>query len=141
MITDISGLVFNQSFNPKGEKNKGLIIGEFNEETKQFKPNDEIEFNKNFSISQKKFNTLPLNIKKNDEELEKEDKENEIQTRLWENNQLQATISRIMKSRIGRKTEHSWLVSEVAKQIDLFKPQPQQIKENIEKLIQKDIMP
>ena len=45
-----------------------------------------------------------------------------------------------MKSRIGTKTSHVWLVNESAKQIDLFKAQPQQIKENIEKLIEKNII-
>ena len=45
-----------------------------------------------------------------------------------------------MKSRIGQQTTHVWLVNESAKQIDLFKAQPQQIKENIEKLIEKSII-
>ena len=43
-----------------------------------------------------------------------------------------------MKTRIGQVTTHSWLVNETAKQIDLFMAQPQQIKENIEKLIEKN---
>ena len=43
-----------------------------------------------------------------------------------------------MKSKIGQETTHVWLVGEAAKQIDLFKAQPQQIKENIEKLIEKN---
>jgi len=33
-----------------------------------------------------------------------------------------------------------WLVNETFKQIELFKAQPQQIKENIEKLIEKNII-
>jgi ribosomal protein L19E len=45
-----------------------------------------------------------------------------------------------MKSRIGQETTHVWLVNEAAKQIDLFKAQPQQIKENIEKLIEKNVI-
>ena len=45
-----------------------------------------------------------------------------------------------MKSRYKLKTTHTWLISEAAKQIDLFKAQPQQIKENIEKLIEKSII-
>ena len=35
-------------------------------------------------------------------------------------------------------TTHNWLVSEAIKQIDRLKAQPQQIKENIEKLIEKN---
>ena len=45
-----------------------------------------------------------------------------------------------MKSRIGTETTHVWLVNETAKQIYLFKSDPQQIKENIEKLIEKNIL-
>ena len=45
-----------------------------------------------------------------------------------------------MKSRIGQETSHVWLVGEASKQVDLFKAQPQQIKENIEKLIEKNII-
>ena len=40
-----------------------------------------------------------------------------------------------MKTRIGQKINHIWLIEETAKQIDLFNAQPHQIKENIEKLI------
>ena len=49
-------------------------------------------------------------------------------------------MTRILKSRIGQKTSHLWLVEETAKQINLFRAQPQQIKENIEKLIEKKII-
>ena len=45
-----------------------------------------------------------------------------------------------MKSRIGQTTTHVWLINEASKQIDLFRAQPQQIKENIEKLIEKNII-
>lgn len=64
ILTDISGLVFNPSFNPHGEKSKGLILGTFNEKTKEFKETDEISFNKNFTYARQKFQTLPLVLKK-----------------------------------------------------------------------------
>ena len=51
---------------------------------------------------------------------------------------IQSALIRIMKSRIGQVTTHNWLVSESIKQIDRLKAQPQQIKENIEKLIEKN---
>ena len=60
--------------------------------------------------------------------------------RKYKDNILQAALTRIMKSRIGQKTTHLWLVVETAKQIDLFKAQPEQIKENIEKLIERNII-
>jgi hypothetical protein len=45
-----------------------------------------------------------------------------------------------MKGRIGQKTTHTQLVTEVAKQIDLFQAQPPLIKERIECLIDKQIV-
>ena len=45
-----------------------------------------------------------------------------------------------MKSRIGQATTHVLLINEDSKQIDLFKAQPQKIKENVEKLIEKNII-
>jgi hypothetical protein len=53
---------------------------------------------------------------------------------------MDATVTRIMKGRIGQKTTHVWLVNEVAKQIELFQAQPPQIKERIECLIEKQII-
>ena len=61
-------------------------------------------------------------------------------TKKYQDNILQATITRIMKSRIGQKTTHVWLLSEAAKQVDLFRAQPEQIKENMEKLLEKHII-
>ena len=140
LLADIPGLVYNPNFNPKGEKDKGLILGTFNGETKIFKPNDEIEFNKTFFIKCIKFNTLPLPIKKTEEEIKNEDEENEKYILKRQENILQANLTRIMKSRIGCVTTHNWLVSEVVKQIEGFKPQPQQIKNNIEKLIELNVI-
>ena len=60
ILTDISGLVYNPSFNPQGLKEKGLILGTFNDKTKEFKENDEIYFNNNFTFGRQKFQTLPL---------------------------------------------------------------------------------
>ena len=66
--------------------------------------------------------------------------EEAIITKKYQDNILQATITRIMKSKIGTKTTHVWLVNETSKQTELFKAQPQQTKENIEKLIEKNII-
>ena len=140
ILTDISGLVFNPSFNPHGEKSKGLILGTFNEKTKEFKETDEISFNKNFTYARQKFQTLPLVLKKSAGEAKEIELEEAQITKRYQDNILQATLTRIMKSRIGQKTTHVWLINEASKQIDLFRAQPQQIKENIEKLIEKSIM-
>ena len=140
ILTDIPGLVFNPSFNPQGQKEKGLILGNFDDTTKEFKETDEISFNKDFTFARQKFQTLPLPPKKSaEEEREAELDDAKIQQR-YQDNILQATLTRIMKSRVGQRTTHVWLINEASRQIDLFRAQPQQIKESIEKLIEKNVM-
>ena len=140
IIYNIQGLVYNPSFNPNSQNDKGIIIGTFNGETKEFKETDKIKINVNFICERIKFSTIPLSKKKSDSELKKEEKEEKIIIKKYEDNILQSTIARIMKSRIGVETNHSWLVGETSKQVNLFNAQPQQIKENIEKLIEKNII-
>ena len=57
-----------------------------------------------------------------------------------QDNIIQAKLTTIMKSHHGKKVQHSWLVNEVSNQITDFKAQPHQIKENIEKIIEKNII-
>ena len=140
IINDISGLVYNPSFNSHGEANKGIIIGSFNGQTKEFKEIDKISINKNFVSSRVKFTTIPLPQKKSAAEVKEAEAEEAKIIKRYQDNILQATLTRIMKSRIGQETTHVWLVGETAKQVDLFKAQPSQIKENIEKLIEKNVI-
>ena len=140
IINDIQGLIYNPSFNQNQSVDRGIIIGTFNGETKEFKESDIISINKNFTCSKMRFTTLPLKKKKSSEEIKKEEIEEQKIIKRYESNIIQATLTRIMKSRIGQKTTHLWLVEETVKQIDLFNVQPQQIKENIEKLIEKNII-
>ena len=140
ILTDIHGLVFNPSYNPQGQAEKGVILGNFNAQTKEFKETDEIYLNENFTVARQKFNTIPLPVKKSAAEIRENELEEAQITKKYQDNILQATLTRIMKSRIGQTTTHVWLINEAAKQIDLFKAQPQQIKENIEKLIEKNII-
>ena len=140
VLTDIHGLVFNPSYNPQGQPEKGVIIGTFNAKTKEFKESDTISINKNFVVARQKFNTMPLAVKKSAAEIRENELEEAQITKRYQDNILQATLTRIMKSRIGQTTTHVWLINEASKQIDLFKAQPQQIKENIEKLIEKNIV-
>ena len=140
VITDLPGLVYNPSFNRTSHKDKGLISGNWDGNTREFKEDTEISFNQNFQFNGIKFNTNPLQLKKTAAESKEIELEEAAITKRYQDNILQATITRIMKSRIGQKTTHVWLVNETAKQIDLFKAQPQQIKENIEKLIEKNII-
>ena len=140
VISDIKGLIFNPSFNQHGQIDKGVILSNVDPKTKEFKPSTEITINKNFSVTHKKFNTLPLPQKKTEAEIKASEAEEAQITKRYQDNILQATITRIMKSRIGQDTSHVWLVGEASKQVDLFKAQPQQIKENIEKLIEKNVV-
>jgi len=103
ILTDVSGLVFNPSFNPQGSKLKGLILGTFDEKTKEFKESDEIYFNDKFTYSRQKFQTLPLPLKKSSAETKETELEEAQITKRFQDNILQATLTRIMKSRIGQK--------------------------------------
>ena len=136
VINDINGLVYNVSFNRQRAKDKGVIIGDFGEE---FKPENKIKLNDKFICQNLKFNTLPMVSKKKVPNKENELEEATILKR-YQDNILQSTITRIMKSRINVKTTHPWLINETAKQIEMFKAQPMQIKDNIEKLIEKQII-
>ena len=140
VLTDIQGLVFNPSYNPKSQPEKGVILGTFDSNTKEFKENDNIYLNKNFIVEKQKFQTLPLNVKKTASEIKEIEEEEAVITKKYQDNIIQATLTRIMKSRIGQETTHTWLISEASKQIDLFEAQPQEIEENIEKLIEKGII-
>ena len=140
VLYDIRGLIFNPSYNQKGQIDKGVIIADIDQNTKEFKPTTEISINMNFSVTHQKFNTMPLPQKKTAAEIKASEIEEAQIIKRYQDNILQATLTRIMKSRIGQTTTHVWLVNESAKQIDLFKAQPQQIKENIEKLIEKNII-
>ena len=140
VLTDIHGLVLNPSFNPQGQPQKGVIIGFDNPQIKEFKESDKISINKDFAVARQKFRTLPLAVKKSADQIKEIELEEAEINRRYQNNILQSTLTRIMKSRIGQNTTHAWLISEAAKQIDLFRAQPQQIKENIEKLIEKNVM-
>ena len=140
VIDDIQGLVYNPSFNPHGKVDNGVIAGNFNGVSKEFKETDKISINKNFVSTKIKFNTLPLIQKKSAAEIKAFEAEEAQINKKHQDNILQATITRIMKSRIGQETTHVWLVGETSKQIDLFRAQPNQIKENIEKLIEKNVI-
>ena len=140
ILNDVPGLIYNPSFNPQGLKDKGLVLGTFDDQTKEFKETDEIWFNKGFTLIKQKFQTLPLPLKKSASQVKETELEEARITKKYQDNILQATITRIMKSRIGQRTTHVWLLGEAAKQVDLFRAQPEQIKENMEKLIEKHIM-
>jgi DNA-binding MarR family transcriptional regulator len=133
----IEGLIYNRTFNQKRQIDKGVLIST-TAKNDNFNDNDEFKINEKFLCVNKKFNTIPLAKKKSEEEQKNEDKTTEEDYKRYRDYLIQSNLTRIMKSRIGQVTPHNWLVSETAKQIDRFKAQPQQIKDNIEKLIEKN---
>ena len=139
VLDDIYGLIFNPTYNPQHLKDKGLLLGNFDENNKTFKETDEFWFNFNFNSNKLRFNTKSI-FKKSEQEIKKDEKDEIEYIRKYNNNIIQSTIVRIMKSQNGKKVQHVWLINEVSKQISLFTAQPQQIKENIEKIIEKNII-
>ena len=139
VLEEISGLIYNKSFNPNLERDKGLLLGNFDEK-EGFKETDEVWFNFDFKNDHLRFNTMPVKIKKSEAEIKKEEEIDIINNKKYQDNIMQATITRIMKSKNGKKVQHTWLINEVSNQIEYFNAQPHQIKENIEKLIEKNVI-
>ena len=143
IITDINGLIFSKDFNPKADPKKGIIKSNLISIDQEFKESDEISINKDFFAERLKISTQPLTKKKSESEKKAEEDEEAIILKRKQDNIIQATLTRIMKSRNGQETTHTWLVNAASRQIDqvdLFQVQPTQIKENIEKLIEKNII-
>ena len=136
LLNDASGLIFNPSYKRTRNPANGVIVGNFKDE---LKPETEVEINKNFVSNNLKFQTLPM-VQRKKADSQVQEQEEAVQQKKYQDILLQMALTRIMKSRIGLKTTHVWLVGETAKQMDLFRAQPQQIKEAIEKLIEKQIM-
>jgi DNA-binding MarR family transcriptional regulator len=133
----IDGLIYNATFNPKSQNDKGVLIST-TATNRNFNDTDEFKINEKFVSLKQKFTTIPMPKKKTEEEIKNEEKISEEDNKRYRDYLIQSNLTRIMKSRIGQVTTHNWLVSETAKQIDRFKAQPQQIKDNIEKLIEKN---
>ena len=140
VLKDISGLIFNITFNPQHKKDKGILLGNFDDKKEEFKETDEVWFNYDFNNTKLRFNTMPTSIRKTKQELLNEEEEEKRINQKYQDNIIQSTIVRIMKSQSGKNVQHSWLISEVSKQINLFNAQPSQIKDNIEKIIEKSLI-
>jgi len=132
-------LLYHPSFNPKKVKTAGVVLSEAADNT-DIEAKDNVWVNGDFTLNSLIFNTIPTKARKKageDEENAQKDLQN---LRAYRNIIIDATVTRIMKGRIGQKTTHAFLVAEVAKQIEMFQAQPPQIKERIEALIEKQIM-
>jgi len=56
VLDDINGLIFNPTYNPQHLKDKGLLLGNFDENNKAFKETDEFWFNFDFNSKKSRFN-------------------------------------------------------------------------------------
>ena len=132
LISEINGLIFNETFNPTFDKNNGIIKGNFDNEIKE---DNEIELNLDFNYDSLKFNTILKSIQIKEEEIMDERQKKKQQTHI-----LQCIITKIMKKYNGESIQFEFLVNKVNEEIILFKPQIQDIQENLDKLIEKAII-
>ena len=135
----IHGLIYNINFNQKGVYDKGVVICTTNQ-TQDLVETDEFKINNDFKSIKLKFITIPMPKKKTEQQLKDEENASAKEYQKYQEFLIQSNLVRIMKSRIGQVTTHNWLVSEAIKQIDRLKAQPQMIKDNIEKLIEKNYL-
>ncbi|CAI2383746.1 unnamed protein product [Moneuplotes crassus] len=106
----------------------------------KFAPDEGLEVNTNFKYNLVKVNFIPKVVYKKKHLQKMTDIENKIKEEIKSERALvlDAMIVRIMKAR--KKESHTELITEVIKQIFLFKPQPQMIKQSIERLIEKEYL-
>ena len=134
IIDEVKGLIYNTNFNPNNEQDKGVILPN----KKEMDNTTEISINKDFNISQKAFSTiLIMNENKINEEKLIEEKKNYER---YKNNVIQGFLTKIMKSRVGKQVTQLWLINETMKEIYLFKPKEDEIKQCIQISIEKNFL-
>eukprot|EP00358_Blepharisma_japonicum_P000469 CAMPEP_0202949020 /NCGR_PEP_ID=MMETSP1395-20130829/14862_1 /ASSEMBLY_ACC=CAM_ASM_000871 /TAXON_ID=5961 /ORGANISM="Blepharisma japonicum, Strain Stock R1072" /LENGTH=743 /DNA_ID=CAMNT_0049651657 /DNA_START=12 /DNA_END=2243 /DNA_ORIENTATION=+ len=115
-------------FNPKmkllNKESKGKTLDD----------DDLITINEDFQSQTLRVNYIPKKVKKT----ESSAKEDEIAITAERKNILDSVIVRIAKAR--RVIKHQELVTEVIRQVNHFRPQPQMIKTQIESLIQREFL-
>lgn len=139
LLNELNGLLYNPLFNKGKLVNSGIITGDC-DNGKDIASENKVWINKKFNSQNLKLNSIPIVMKKAKVGGGDGDEDPGDIIRRQEGFVLDATITRIMKGRIGKTTTHLELVNETARQIELFKAQPDQIKFRIEALIDKGIM-
>jgi cullin 3 len=140
LVNDLYFLLWGP-FNPKREPDGGLLLtsGEPGEEVAM---SDLLKLNMNFVNPTIKVSCLPVALKsrKNEDELEKKEKEEQKNNRKYMNDMIDSSLVRIMKGRKDMVTTHQELINEVSSSINLFNANPTQIKERIESLIERKLL-
>ena len=134
-IDDIKGLIYNPSFNPNKEQDKGVILPN----KKELDNTTEISINMNFNVSQKTFSTLNFDIFRFYDKLDKEVAKYE-RSKIYYDNTIDAALMRILKERIGKITVYIYLVNEVKRHVDSFKVEESFVEERIESLISRNFI-
>ena len=141
-VKDLSGLPeqelarqLKQLCNPKMK-----IINKENAKVPKFEPDEKLEVNMAFKNSLIKLSFIPKPSHKKKDPNVKSEINNQVDEEIKSERAmvLDAMIVRIMKAR--KKERHTELMNEVIKQVALFKPQPQMIKQSIERLIEKEYL-
>ena len=119
---------------------KARIINKENLKVPKFESNEKLSVNVEFQNKLIKLSYIPKSSHKKKEVGEKTDINNKVDEEIKSERGMviDAMIVRIMKAR--KKELHVELMNEVMKQVSLFKPQPQMIKQSIERLIEKEYL-
>lgn len=116
---------------------KQKILDKENKKEPKFQPDEKISVFLGFQNANLKVNYIPAQTHKKKETVDpnpKVDPDIDIERR----NIIDAVVVRIMKA---RKTEkHNQLLEDVMRQITIFMPQPQMIKQRIESLIEREYL-
>ena len=138
ILNEVNGLIFHPSFNPKKEKNIGVVLASTFDDKNELTGDSVITINKDFTANSLKINTIPVIIKRpNANEEEQKDTQN---INSYQNVVIDSILTKIMKSRIGQETTHQYLNQQVITQVLVFKATQNKIKERIEALIEKGIL-
>ena len=128
-------MIINELFGLSKIDNKnssGIIKGDFENEILE---TSIIELNQNFSADFLYFNTINNFLVEKEEEIM-----NEHQKKLQQTYILQSTIVRILKNNNKKSINYETLYNKIIKEIYRFEPSKEQINENLEKLIERQII-
>ena len=116
------------------------LLSKDNPKVPKFTSDEGLEVNKKFKNNLIKLSFIPKSTHKKKDPGKKTDVQNQVEEEIKSERAmvLDAMIVRIMKAR--KKERHTELLNEVIKQVSLFKPQPQMIKQSIERLIEKEYL-
>lgn len=115
------------------------ILDKENSKKPQFTPTEKVSVTMNFTNNNIKVSFVPTQThKKKTADKNEAEKVDDKEIRIERQNIIDAVVVRIMKA---RKTEkHNQLLEDVMRQITIFMPQPQMIKQRIESLIEREYL-